>query len=162
MGRDFSRNHLRSQIAHLAARLMAQDGIEDYALAKRKAARQSGAADFRQLPDNDEIDAALKLYRELYQQDHPAQLRGLRELALRVMDEFSQFDPHLSGSVLQRQCRKYAAIHLQLLPTTRRASSIICSTTESNFEATNRGSTRVICRSRHRCYLSIATASKYT
>jgi hypothetical protein len=114
MGRDFSRNHLRSQIAHLAARLMAQDGIEDYALAKRKAARQAGAADVRQLPDNDEIDAALKLYRELYQQEHPAQLRGLRELALDVMDEFSQFDPHLSGSVLKGNAGKYAAIHLQL------------------------------------------------
>jgi hypothetical protein len=114
MGRDFNRNHARSRIAHLAARLMAQDGIEDYALAKRKAARQAGVADTRQLPDNDEIDAALKLYRELYQHEYPAQLRELRQLALEIMDEFAQFDPHLSGSVLKGNAGKYAAINLQL------------------------------------------------
>ena len=114
MGRDFSRNDARSRIAHLAARLMAQDGIEDYALAKRKAARQAGVPDTRQLPDNDEIDAALKLYRELYQRDYPDQLRELRQLALEIMDEFAQFDPHLSGSVLKGNAGKYAAINLQL------------------------------------------------
>ena len=42
MGRESGRNDTRSRIAHLAARLMAEDGIEDYALAKRKAARQAG------------------------------------------------------------------------------------------------------------------------
>ena len=116
MAREFGpgRNHLRGRIAHLAARLMAQDGIEDYALAKRKAARQAGVSDARQLPDNDEIDAALRLYREIYQQEHPAQLRELRELALELMDELSEFDPHLSGSVLKGNAGKYAAIHLQL------------------------------------------------
>ncbi len=118
MRRDFSRNHLRERIAHLAARLMAQDGIEDYALAKRKAARQAGAADSRQLPDNDEIDVALKQYRELYQQEHPAQLRELRRLALEVMDEFSQFNPHLTGAVLKGSAGKYAAVHLQLFTDT--------------------------------------------
>ena len=114
MARASSRNDLRARIAHLAARLMAQDGIEDYALAKRKAARQAGIPESRHLPDNDEIDAALKLYRELYQHDHPAQLRGLRQLALEVMDEFSQFDPHLCGSVLNGNAGKYAGIHLQV------------------------------------------------
>ena len=54
------RNDVRSRIAHIAARLMAEDGIEDHALAKRKAARQAGLSDSRQLPDNDEINEALK------------------------------------------------------------------------------------------------------
>jgi hypothetical protein len=53
------RNDERSRIAHLAARLMAEDGIEDYATAKRKAARQAGVADLRQLPTNEEVDEAL-------------------------------------------------------------------------------------------------------
>lgn len=114
MARDSGRNHLRERIAHLAARLMAQDGIEDYALAKRKAARQAGIPDSRQLPDNDEIDAALKLYRDLYQQEHPAQLRELRQLALAVMDELAEFNPHLTGSVLKGSAGRYAAIQLQL------------------------------------------------
>jgi hypothetical protein len=104
----------RQAIAHLAARLIAEDGIEDYAAAKRKAARQAGAADIRELPDNDEIDAALKVYRELYQRDHPAQLRELREIALEVMDELAAYHPYLTGSVLTGSAGKYAGIFLQL------------------------------------------------
>jgi hypothetical protein len=114
MARDSGRNATRERIAHLAARLMAADGIEDYALAKRKAARQAGVPDTRQLPNNDEIDAALRLYRELYQQEHPAQLRALRQLALEVMDELARFNPYLTGSVLRGNAGKYAAINLQL------------------------------------------------
>ena len=104
----------RERIAHLAARLMAEDGIEDYALAKRKAARQAGLSATRQMPNNDEIDAALKLYRELYRHEHASQLRWLRQLALQLMDELARFDPHLTGSVLRGSAGKYAGIYLQL------------------------------------------------
>lgn len=114
MARDPGRNFVRERIAYLAARLMAVDGIEDHALAKRKAARQAGVPDTRQLPNNDEIDAALRLYRELYQQEHPAQLQELRRLALEVMIELERFNPYLTGSVLNGNAGKYAAISLLL------------------------------------------------
>jgi hypothetical protein len=114
MARNPGRNLTRERIAHLAARLMAVDGIEDHALAKRKAARQAGVPDARQLPNNDEIDAALKLYRELYQREHPAQLRELRQLALEVMSEFERFNPYLTGSVLKGNAGRYSAINLLL------------------------------------------------
>jgi hypothetical protein len=114
MARDTGRNALREGIAHAAARLMAEDGIEDYAQAKRKAARQIGATDARQMPTNDEIDAALKLYRGLFQHDHSVQLRELRELALAVMHELAAFNPYLTGSVLRGSAGKYADIQLQL------------------------------------------------
>lgn len=114
MPRDNGRNFTRERIAHLAARLMAVDGIEDYALAKRKAARQAGMPDARGLPNNDEIDAALKVYRDLYQREHPTQLRVLRALAVSVMTELAQFNPHLTGSVLKGSAGRYAAIQLHL------------------------------------------------
>lgn len=114
MARDTGRNALRESIANAAARLMAEDGIEDYAQAKRKAARQVGATDARQMPTNDEIDAALRLYRGLFQHDHSAQLRELRELALAVMQELAAFNPYLTGSVLRGSAGKYADIQLQL------------------------------------------------
>ena len=114
MARGAGRNLTRERIAHLAARLMAVDGIEDHALAKRKAARQAGVPDTRQLPDNDEIDAALRLYREIYQREHPAQLRELRQLALEVMQELANFNPYLTGSVLNGNAGKYAAVNLLL------------------------------------------------
>jgi hypothetical protein len=114
MARDTGRNALRESIANAAARLMAEDGIEDYAQAKRKAARQVGATDARQMPTNDEIDAALRLYRGLFQHDYSAQLRELRELALAVMQELAAFNPYLTGSVLRGSAGKYADIQLQL------------------------------------------------
>ena len=62
---------------------MAEDGIEDYALAKRKAARQAGTPDARALPTNEEIDAALKAYRQIYEPDtHRERLRALRKAAV--------------------------------------------------------------------------------
>ena len=114
MPRDSGRNTLRESIASIAARLMAEDGIEDYAHAKRKAARQVGATDARQMPTNDQIDTALTIYRGLFQQDHPEQLRELRELALGVMRELSAFNPHLTGSVLHGNAGRHATVQLQL------------------------------------------------
>ena len=114
MARGLARNSLRDNIAHLAARLMAEDGIEDYAQAKRKAARQAGATDERQLPTNDEIDVALAAYRDLFHQDHGAHVLNLREMAVDIMYELAAFNPHLTGSVLRGSAGKYADIQLQL------------------------------------------------
>lgn len=114
MTRKTSRRHVRENIAHVAARLMAEDGIEDFAQAKRKAARQIGAIDARQLPDNDEIEVALRQYRALFQNDHASDLRSMRRLALAIMDELSAFNPHLVGSLLNGTAGKYADIQLQL------------------------------------------------
>ena len=115
MPRETGRNDRRSQIAHLAARLMVEDGIEDYALAKRKAARQAGTPDTRELPSNDEIDLALREYQQIYHQDeHRDRLRELRGIAVRAMRELAQFNPYLTGSVLNGNAGKYADINLQL------------------------------------------------
>jgi hypothetical protein len=94
-------NNLRRQIAYIAARMIAEDGIGDYATAKQKAARQAGLADMDLLPDNQEIEEALREYQELYQKDdQPAHLRHLREVAVKVMREFEGFRPALVGRAL--------------------------------------------------------------
>jgi len=115
MPRDSGRNDRRSRIAYLAARLMAEDGIEDYALAKRKAARQAGVPDTRELPGNEEIAEALRTYQQIYHaEEHRDRLRALRETAVRAMRELSRFNPYLTGSVLDGNAGKYADINLQL------------------------------------------------
>jgi len=112
---DGKRQQMRETIAHLAAKLMAEDGIRDYAAAKRKAARQIGAPDTHNLPGNDEIEHALRAYQAIYQKDEQRQrLRTLREIALSVMKLFADFDPHLTGPVLTGTATRHADIHLQL------------------------------------------------
>lgn len=122
MSRDSGRNVTRSRIAHLAARLMAEDGIEDFALAKRKAARQAGMPETRDLPANDEIEAALRLYRQIHHPDtHRSHLRALRRAAVQAMREMSRFNPYLTGTVLNGNAGKYADINLQLFPDNAKA-----------------------------------------
>ena len=108
---------MRARIAAAAARIMAEDGIDDFALAKRKAARQLGAVDTQALPRNDEIEAELRAYRALYQADeHPELVEELRRVALEVMQALEQFNPYLTGPVLTGIAGPYAEIDLQLFP----------------------------------------------
>ena len=111
------RTDMRARIAAAAARLMAEDGIDDFALAKRKAARQLGASDTESLPRNDEIEAELRAYRDLYQADeHPQVVGELRRIALDVMQTLEHFSPYLTGPVLKGTAGPYAEIELQLFP----------------------------------------------
>ena len=106
---------LRERIAHLAARIIAEDGVDDFAYAKRKAARQAGAPDARAMPDNKEIEEALAVYRQLYQRDeHGDVLRLLRERALTIMRSFERFSPYLTGNVLSGVAGKYSDIEIHL------------------------------------------------
>lgn len=115
MSRARSRDDTRSAIAVYAARLMVQDGIEDYGLAKRKAAKQLGILETGRLPNNDEIDAARREYQGIYQGgEQVRRIRVLRERAVRAMRDLASFDPHLTGSVLSGMAGPYALIHLQL------------------------------------------------
>jgi hypothetical protein len=107
----------RARIAAAAARLMAEDGIDDFALAKRKAAKQLGAADSQALPGNDEIEAELRAYLALYQaEEHPQRVAELREIALDAMRALEHFSPYLTGPVLKGIAGPYAEIELQLFP----------------------------------------------
>ncbi len=107
----------RARIAAAAARLMAEDGIDDFALAKRKAARQLGVTNAQALPGNDEIEDELREYLALYQADeHPQRVAELREIALDAMRALERFNPYLTGPVLKGIAGPYAEIELQLFP----------------------------------------------
>lgn len=117
MPRDTSSRgqQMRELIAQQAARLIAEDGIQDFSLAKRKAAQQIGAPDTRNLPTNAEIDHALRLFRELFQKgEHEAVLRALREQALAAMELLETFNPYLIGSVLSGSAGRHSDINLLL------------------------------------------------
>lgn len=110
-------NGMRARIAAAAARIMAEDGIDDFALAKRKASRRLGAADSEALPANDEIEAELRAYRALYQpEEHPERIAEMRRIALEAMRALERFNPYLTGPVLTGIAGPYAEIDLQLFP----------------------------------------------
>ena len=136
-----SRNHahkrdlMREQLAHLAAKLMAEDGITDHAFAKRKAARQLGAADTQHLPSNEEIDIALHNFRNLFQsENYPEILRLLREEALAAMHQLAEFHPYLTGSVLSGTAGAQSDINLMLFSDDAKAVLLFLLKRDIEFE----------------------------
>src|ERR1043166_8246179 len=108
---------MRTRIAAAAARIMAEDGVDDFALAQRKTPRQLGALDTQSLPRNDEIEAELRAYRALYHPDeHAGLIEQLRRVALEAMRSLERFHPYLTGPVLKGTAGPYAEIDLQLFP----------------------------------------------
>jgi len=136
MSKDHAQNRrdlMREQLAHHAARLMAEDGITDYAYAKRKAAKQMGAADTQHLPSNQEVDDALHSYRALYQLDsHPDILYQLREEALAAMRLLEPFQPYLTGSVLSGTAGEHSDINIMLFSDD--AKAVLLFLLKHNFE----------------------------
>jgi len=107
--------HLRRTIALAAARLIAEDGFTDYTAAKRKAARSLGAEHSESLPTNEEVQTELRLYQSIYQEDEQNErLQALRQTALNAMQLLNEFQPRLTGAVLDGTAARYAPIHLQL------------------------------------------------
>ena len=103
----------RSQIAAEAARIMAEEGVDDHLLARNRVLRRHPGNPH--LPDRAEIDAALTDYLQLFHGErHRARLRGLRLLALRVMEELADLRPALTGSVLGGNAVAGSRIELHL------------------------------------------------
>ncbi|MGV0950748.1 MAG: hypothetical protein ACOYB3_08735 [Azonexus sp.] len=105
----------RASIASAAARLMAEDGIADYHHAKRKAARQLGLPENTAYPDNAEVEAELRAYRGLYQEEgHPELILALRQTALGLLELLADYSPYLAGSVLDGTAGEHSHIDILL------------------------------------------------
>jgi len=112
-----SQEDLTLELAATAARLIAEDGC-DYATAKRKAVQlvigEAGATK-RRLPENDLVESELRRYLRTFGGDqHAALLRRLRGVALKAMEYFAQFNPHLVGAILNGTATEHSNIHLHL------------------------------------------------
>lgn len=115
MAKDNGRQQQRRQmVAQIAARMMMEDGISDFAIAKKKAGRQLGLVENSTLPTNAEIEDEIRLYNQLYAEDQPESLRQLRQDARLTMEMLAKFNPHLTGAVLDGTAGKYAETHIHL------------------------------------------------
>ena len=110
-----STTQLRRRIAVEAARLVAEQGLRDFHLAKVKAASNLGLGESAPLPRNSEIDDALREHQRLFQSDsQPRQLARLRAAALEAMEFLSAFQPRLVGAVLEGTADAYSAVCLHV------------------------------------------------
>ncbi|GAA4401583.1 hypothetical protein [Quisquiliibacterium transsilvanicum] len=112
---DSGHDGLRREIAAAAARLIADGGL-DYGNAKFRAARElcGGRAPKGSLPDNDEIDEALREHLELFDEGHAQRVDRMRRTAAALMEQLAAFHPLVTGGVWKGIVAEHAPIHLQL------------------------------------------------
>jgi hypothetical protein len=114
------------EIASAAARLVVDEGME-YAQAKRKAARNLGKRRHGgpELPSNERVEDEVRAYLDLFCADtQPAELRALRQVALRWMHRLAEFRPHLGGAVWRGTATRLSAIHIDLYCDDAKAAEI--------------------------------------
>lgn len=107
-------NEVQLEIAATAARMVVEEGL-NFGPAKHRALKQLGLPVRTALPTNDQVEAQVREYIELFCGDtQPQELRALREHALVWMDRLSEFRPHLGGAVWQGWATRLSDIDLAL------------------------------------------------
>lgn len=105
----------RARIAQAAARLISEHGLDDWGLAKRKAARQLLLPDSTPFPSNEEIEQALSEFQALFGgDDHARSLRAQRVRALEWMQRMSSWAPLLVGGVAAGWASPHGDVRIEL------------------------------------------------
>ncbi|MGR9089664.1 MAG: hypothetical protein ACU85U_03675 [Gammaproteobacteria bacterium] len=105
----------QAEIAHVAARLLAEGTAESFAEAKRKAAESLGLMNARKLPENIAVQEALIDYQALFGGDaHRERILAMRRAALTALQALTAFEPRLVGPVLYGTACEYSPVTLHL------------------------------------------------
>lgn len=96
-------SHMRLRICEEAARIMAEQGVRDFQLAKEKAALRLGLPRRKAaLPTNLEVEGALSRRLRLFSANSlAARQKNLLAAAETAMDWLSEFQPRLAGALLR-------------------------------------------------------------
>lgn len=102
------------EIAAVAARCVVEEGLA-LGPAKQRALKQLGLSPRTPLPGNDEVEAEVRAYIEVFCADtQPQELLALRTHALQWMRRLAEFRPHLGGSVWHGWATRLSDIDLAL------------------------------------------------
>lgn len=111
---DTSSSSTKREIAAFAARMVVEEGLE-YGPAKRRALRELGLSARTALPNNDEVEAEVRDYIQLFCADtQPGELRALRHLALEWMEHMAAFRPYIGGAVWHGTATRLSDVYVQL------------------------------------------------
>ena len=109
----------RQMLAHEEPRIICEQGIQDYRLAKLKAADRLGMSERGSLPGNPEIEQAVSEHLALFgRESHSNFLQALRNAALSAMEMLADYSPRLVGPVLSGTAGETSAINLHVFTDT--------------------------------------------
>jgi hypothetical protein len=128
---------LTDEIAASAAQCVVEEGLE-YGPAKRRALKLLGLPPRTALPNNDQLEAQVREYIELFCADtQPGELLALRRHALTWMQRLTAFRPYLGGAVWHGTATRLSDIYLQLFCDDVKSCEIELINKGVNFEATS-------------------------
>ena len=109
----------RQMLAQEAARIVCEQGIQDYRLAKMKAAERLGMRALGALPGNAEIERAVSEHLALFgRESHSDLIQHLRSAAVSAMEMLTGFSPRLVGPVLHGTAGESSAVNLHVFADT--------------------------------------------
>lgn len=109
----------RRMLAQEAARIIVEQGIQDFRLAKIKAAERLGLSGRGSLPGNSEIQEAVSEHLKLFgRESHLNLLQMMRRAALSAMEILSPFSPRLVGPVLNGTAASNSVVNLHVFSDT--------------------------------------------
>ena len=130
---------VRREMAAVAAALVADSGL-DYGAAKRRAARHLGVADSSPkgaMPDNDEIDEALREHLDLFDAEgHEERRESIQVAAIELMEQLAQWSPLITGAAWKGLVTEHAVLHLQIADGHAKEVAIDLINRGLDFEAT--------------------------
>jgi hypothetical protein len=130
-------NQLKDEIAASAARMVVEEGLE-YGSAKRRAVKQLGVVSKSVMPNNDQVEAAVREYIALFCADtQPSELLALRTLALEWMQRLERFRPYVAGAVWHGTATRNSDIYLQLFCDDSKSAEIELIDMGIRFDATS-------------------------
>jgi hypothetical protein len=126
---------LKYEIAASAAQWVVEEGLE-YGPAKRRALKALGLPSKTALPNNDELEAQVRAYIDMYCADtQPLELMALRKHALMWMSRLTEFRPYLGGAVWHGTATRLSDIYLQLFCDDSKSAEIELINKGVEFEA---------------------------
>jgi len=107
----------RDEILHETARIICEESLLDYKMAKQKAAQRLGFGSHASLPDNASVQAAVIAYQKLYGGDEYRQyLQALRQVAVQAMRLMAEFSPRLVGGAVSGAITAAHRVQLHAFP----------------------------------------------
>lgn len=131
-------DHDRQRFVDVAARIMAEEGVRDFQLAKRKAAARLNLPEGRNWPANFEIERALEAHLALFHTDIETTRLRLRQAALSLMAFFERFEPRLVGQVMTGWVTKFSVVQLHVRADTPEEFDLFLQDQGIPFEQTGR------------------------
>jgi len=111
----FRPDNRRASVADEAARIIQEQGLNDFRTAKTKAVERLGMKAAGPLPSNGEIEKALAERNRIFRGDsHLLHLKQLRQSAMNIMRSLTTHHPRLVGPVLSGNATEYSTIDLHL------------------------------------------------